>query len=207
MADYEVNGLRQRLIRDPDADLSRLDGRIVHEATIDRNMLMKEMERYFNKDIVAVYLSGGKNYTPSNSLMNALFIRGVLDGTNSEELIFKGETVRLPQGITYKGSSWIVNISQLVDMVAVEDYRNNANPFGKPYTAKEFEFGTMAGNPIGSIEAITPFGAYIGLVERMDTFQREMKRGATTPIRLISIRDVALDKMIRGNGTGTGYGV
>lgn len=209
MADYEFQGLRQALIKNPSAELYRLEGRAAHEAPLSHNLLMKELERYFNRDIVAIYLSGGKNYKPPNDFTNALFIRGELEGVNADELLFNGETVRLPQGIKYKGTSWIVNVSQLVDMVAVADYRYNANPFEKSYHCKEFEFGTMSGNPIGSIEAITPLGAYLGLIERMDTFQREMTRGATTPIRLISIKDVpdvSLEKTMQGrSGTGTGY--
>jgi hypothetical protein len=190
MADYEFPGLRQALLKTPSKLLCRLEDCVGRDSTAAHNKVLSGLRKYFDKDIVAIYSAGSKDYVVPNNFVNSLFIRGELCGVNDYEMIFQGPKGTTPQGIEYKGSTWIVPISQLIDVVAVSDYEKDDNPYGFKYKLKEFEFSIMAGETIEKVRAFNPLDAYFGIIQLHVPLQEELERGPTTPIKLKSIKDV-----------------
>jgi len=206
MAEYEYDsGLRQTLLNNTTKKLLRLDDYVNHDKSESQKKVREGLKQFYNSDIMAAYATNPAMHIPNNYL-GCLFVRGILDniGPNEYDLIFKGPSgIIRPQGITYKGNSWIVPIDQLIEALKVEDYKANPNPLDREYVEKEFEFGTMSELSIGKVQAYEPFGAFLKIIDQYKQLRKELSENRkTTPIKLMSISDIKP----RGSGTGTGMG-
>jgi hypothetical protein len=211
MAEYEFPGLRQSLIKNPSKNLCRLLERSAdYEKPVSHRKVIDGLKNYYDKDVVAIYATNLKRGNLPNNYVNNLFVRGILDSVNpnESELIFKGPSgIIQPQGIEYKGSTWILPIDQLVDVVSISDYMMNNNPYNQPNPLKEFEFSTMAGERVGeTVYAYDPVGAFLSIVQRYTSLKNELLgTSPTTPTRLKSIRITSLEEDIKKSGTTRGF--
>jgi hypothetical protein len=191
MTGYEYDsGLRQTLVNNTAKDLFRLDDLADHKNSTSHKRIRDGLKQFYSTDIMAAY-AANPNVNISNDYVGSLFIRGTLDSIDSDEneLIFKAPLgIIQPQGITYRGNTWIVPINQLIEVLAVEDYKANPNPYDRQYPLKKFEFGTMFGLNMGEVQAYEPFGAFLKFIDQNEQLRKELSKKKTTPIRLMSIK-------------------
>ncbi|MGV8171069.1 MAG: hypothetical protein ACP5OA_00060 [Candidatus Woesearchaeota archaeon] len=212
MALYEYDsGLRQTLINNTTKDLCRLEDLITREKSAPQRNVRENLNQFYDTDTMAVYAENPKMHI-SNDYVGCLFIRGILDhiGPNEHELSFKGPTgIIQPRGISYQGNTWIVPINQLIEALAVNDYKKNPNPYNRQYLEREFEFGTISGLNMGKVRAYEPFGAFLKFIDSQESLRNEISQNKkTTPIKLLSISDISAVKyrgLGCGGGTGTGF--
>jgi hypothetical protein len=210
MADYEYNGLRKKLSNNTSKKLCRLDD-LGYERPVIQRKVREGLKQYYEMDIMAIYAANTMCKISSN-LVNTLFIRGTLESINphEDELIFKGLSgIIEPQRIAYQGSTWILPISQLIDVESISEYMADPYHYNRPYPLREFEFGTMSGIRIGEVRAYNPLGAFLSIIQQYTPLQKELSKGPTTPIRLLSIKsikDIVKEDKREHSGTGTGKG-
>lgn len=204
MAIYEYDsGLRQASINNTTKDLCRLDDLVNHEKSPSQRKVRENLNQFYGIDTMAAYAENPKMHI-SNDYVGCLFIRGILDriGPNEHELPFKGPTgIIHPRGISYQGNTWIVPINQLIEALAVDDYKANPDPYDRQYLEREFEFGTISGLNMGKVRAYEPFGAFLKFIDSQESLRNEISQNKkTTPIKLLSITAIKP----KGGGTGTG---
>jgi hypothetical protein len=192
MADYEYKGLRQEILKDPNAPLSRLETHVKHA------QLLEDIKKYEGQDVAAVYATEKRNFTKDNSYQNLLLVRGILTGAIANELQFKGaEGGKTTTGGEYKGPSWILTMNNLIDLVPFDEYLKNMDPFKNNNPLALFAFSTMYDIHMGEILASDPLGAHNALIEANDSYKNDLKQGVTLPVKLVRIKYPTIDENVK----------
>jgi hypothetical protein len=184
MADYEYNGLRQELRRNPTVPLTRLV-----DAGITQGLIASTLKPYEGIDVIAMYTKG-RCPNLENNYKNVLLVRGKLLGVNDYELKFDGPGGKTLGGVAFTGSSWEVPVGQLVDVVQFSEYLKNPNPHKHLDAQKFFEFSTITDLVIAEVIASDPIEAHTKLISMYGIYKEDLKHGSTTPVKIISVRDV-----------------
>ncbi|MGV8141253.1 MAG: hypothetical protein ACP5NW_02300 [Candidatus Woesearchaeota archaeon] len=192
MADYEYDGLRQTILKDPNAPLNRLETYVKHAK------LLEDIKRYEGHDVAAIYAPEKRDFTKDNSYKNLLMVRGKLLGAIANELQFAGaEGGKTTTGADYKGTSWTLFMDNLVDVVPFDVYMKNIDPFKNNNPLALFAFSTMYDISMGEILASDPIGAHNALVQANIAYKNDLKQGVTIPLKLVGIKYPTIDENVK----------